>query len=292
MGVAGVSAAARPSGPRVTMWRKLRRLGVAQVLDGLVALPADAGRGSSWSGWPMRCWRPVGRRGRGSAVSARRPRSGPSLGGWRTAVAADYEAVLAEAAAGGGESEVVRRRMVARLRRELQRIGRRDDFPPHGARGGAGAVEDLAATVAADEVGDTRRGACRPSGVLVAGPPICRSGKRCSCSSTIRTRCRRTRRRSTCEGWICPITSGDCTFETMSRRFELDDPVLWMWPASCMKPISPMIGSTPRRPAVWTSSAWLVDGARGRRGVGGDRGDVRRVVQHRRRALLLGREPA
>ena len=29
-----------PSGPRVTVWRKLRRLGVAQVLDGLVALPA------------------------------------------------------------------------------------------------------------------------------------------------------------------------------------------------------------------------------------------------------------
>src|SRR5438067_4365299 len=31
-----------PSGPRVTVWRKLRRLGVVQVLDGLVALPADA----------------------------------------------------------------------------------------------------------------------------------------------------------------------------------------------------------------------------------------------------------
>ena len=34
-----------PSGPRVTVWRKLRRLGVAQVLDGLVALPADARTG-------------------------------------------------------------------------------------------------------------------------------------------------------------------------------------------------------------------------------------------------------
>src|SRR5436190_5024976 len=31
-----------PSGPRVTVWRKLRRLGAVQVLDGLVALPADA----------------------------------------------------------------------------------------------------------------------------------------------------------------------------------------------------------------------------------------------------------
>ena len=31
-----------PSTPRITVWRKLRRLGAAQLLDGLVALPADA----------------------------------------------------------------------------------------------------------------------------------------------------------------------------------------------------------------------------------------------------------
>ncbi|HEX9504889.1 MAG TPA: Chromate resistance protein ChrB, partial [Acidimicrobiia bacterium] len=31
-----------PSTPRITVWRKLRRLGVAQIVDGLVALPLDA----------------------------------------------------------------------------------------------------------------------------------------------------------------------------------------------------------------------------------------------------------
>src|SRR5258708_20224420 len=31
-----------PSTPRITIWRKLKRLGVAQLGDGLVALPADA----------------------------------------------------------------------------------------------------------------------------------------------------------------------------------------------------------------------------------------------------------
>src|SRR4051794_40583323 len=31
-----------PSGPRTTLWRRLKRLGVAQLADGLVALPADA----------------------------------------------------------------------------------------------------------------------------------------------------------------------------------------------------------------------------------------------------------
>ena len=31
-----------PSTPRISVWRKLRQLGVAQLADGLVALPADA----------------------------------------------------------------------------------------------------------------------------------------------------------------------------------------------------------------------------------------------------------
>jgi hypothetical protein len=31
-----------PSGPRTKLWRRLKRLGVAQLSDGLVALPADA----------------------------------------------------------------------------------------------------------------------------------------------------------------------------------------------------------------------------------------------------------
>src|SRR5256714_12839010 len=31
-----------PSTPRIGVWRKLRRLGAVQLVDGLVALPADA----------------------------------------------------------------------------------------------------------------------------------------------------------------------------------------------------------------------------------------------------------
>src|SRR5437773_6627443 len=31
-----------PSTPRIAIWRRLKRLGVAQLLDGLVALPLDA----------------------------------------------------------------------------------------------------------------------------------------------------------------------------------------------------------------------------------------------------------
>ena len=32
-----------PRAPRNTLWRRIKRLGVAQLSDGLVALPADAG---------------------------------------------------------------------------------------------------------------------------------------------------------------------------------------------------------------------------------------------------------
>src|SRR5438874_12088737 len=39
-----------PSTPRSALWRKLRRLGAAQVLDGLAALPLDA-RNREQLGW-------------------------------------------------------------------------------------------------------------------------------------------------------------------------------------------------------------------------------------------------
>ena len=136
-----------PSGPRVTVWRKLRRLGVAQVLDGLVALPADARTREQleWladevveSGGEAWVWL-------GHLGSANQERA--LAGRMAETVAADYDAVIADAGANEGESEVVRRRVVARLRRELQRIGRRDYFPPPRRDVARAAVERLAASV-------------------------------------------------------------------------------------------------------------------------------------------------
>jgi hypothetical protein len=114
----------------VTVWRKLRRLGVAQVLDGLVALPADARTREQleWlayevveAGGEAAIW--LGRLGSAAQERALAQRMA-------NAVAVDYTAVVAEANAAGEERDVVRRRTAARLRRELQRIGRRDFFPP------------------------------------------------------------------------------------------------------------------------------------------------------------------
>jgi hypothetical protein len=117
-----------PSTPRSAVWRKLKRLGVAWLGDGLVALPADprtreqlewvaeevtehGGEATVWLGRPLD----------GTAASAVADRM-------TAAVAAEYEAVAAQAAAVGTADAAARRRAVARLRRELRRIQARDFF--------------------------------------------------------------------------------------------------------------------------------------------------------------------
>jgi len=119
-----------PSTPRIAVWRKLKRLGVAQLLDGLVALPADARTREQleWiadeivqAGGTASVW--LGRPG-----SAAQERSVAAV--MADAIAAEYRAVIADATAGAGADIVERRRTLARLRRELHRIGLRDHFPP------------------------------------------------------------------------------------------------------------------------------------------------------------------
>jgi hypothetical protein len=137
-----------PSGPRVAVWRKLRRLGVAQVLDGLVALPADA-RTPEQLEWladevleargDATVW--LGRLGSAAQERALARRMAE-------AVAADYSAVIAEAEATAEAPDDAPRRRVARLRRELQRIARRDFFPPPEREQAHQAVDRLTLTVA------------------------------------------------------------------------------------------------------------------------------------------------
>lgn len=131
------------------MWRKLRRLGAVQLLDGLVALPADArtkeqlewladevieaeGEATLWLSRP------------GSVGDERRLASRMA-----EAIALEYQALADEARAAASETPTVRRRVAARLRRELVRIERRDFFPPPEREGARRAVEKLANDVEA-----------------------------------------------------------------------------------------------------------------------------------------------
>jgi hypothetical protein len=133
-----------PSTPRIAMWRKLKRLGAAQLLDGLVALPLDsrnrerlewlaeevtdaAGEATIWVGEL------------GSAAQQRELAARMS-----EAVAGEYRAVIEEVGKLRSQASGRRRRSLARLRRELRRIRARDYFPPPERELARQAVEQLA----------------------------------------------------------------------------------------------------------------------------------------------------
>jgi ChrB-like protein len=147
-----------PSTPRVTVWRKLARLGVAQLLDGLVALPADARTKEQleWiadevieAGGEATVW--VGRPGSGQQERAMAQRMAAG-------VADHYRSVAAQAHDALGSADLhVQRRSLARLRRELRRITARDFFPPPERAVAHAAVERLAATLDVDLSGAAQR---------------------------------------------------------------------------------------------------------------------------------------
>lgn len=133
-----------PSTPRIAVWRKLRRLGVVPLSDGLVALPADA-RTREQLDWVVNQVREAG----GTAdVWLARPASAAQerelAAAMASARAAEYQAVLQDATAAGDLARDERVRAVRRLRNELRRIRRRDFFPPP-ERSAAGAAVDLLA---------------------------------------------------------------------------------------------------------------------------------------------------
>ena len=133
-----------PSNPRVAVWRKLERLGVARLGDGLVALPADArtreqldwlaeeileadGVATVWLATP------------GSAAQER-----ATAETMRAGRAAECQAVTEQARAAGAGDVAERARVLRRLRGELRRIGRRDFFPPAEREAARAAVDALA----------------------------------------------------------------------------------------------------------------------------------------------------
>jgi Protein ChrB, N-terminal len=136
-----------PSTPRITVWRKLKRLGVAQVVDGLVALPLDArtkerlewlGDEIAEAGGEATIW--TARLG-----SVRQERELATR--MADTVAAEYRAVVDAAAEVASAPAPVRRRTLARLRRELRRVGQRDYFPPPERAAARTAVDALASAI-------------------------------------------------------------------------------------------------------------------------------------------------
>lgn len=119
-----------PSGPRVTVWRKLRRLGAVQLVDGLVALPASSQNRERFDWLADEVLDAGGEAWTFDAEPGSREQQRALAARLTDAAAEDYRALLDEAEALLASRERLQRRSVDRLRRELHRIEDRDPFPP------------------------------------------------------------------------------------------------------------------------------------------------------------------
>jgi hypothetical protein len=119
-----------PSGPRVTVWRKLRRLGAVQLVDGLVALPASAQNRERFDWLADEILEAGGEAWTFAATPGSKSQQRALAARLTDAAAEDYRSLLEEIEAVLASAERPHRRTVERLRRELRAIEDRDPFPP------------------------------------------------------------------------------------------------------------------------------------------------------------------
>jgi hypothetical protein len=154
-----------PSTPRIAVWRKLRRLGVAQISDGLVALPADA-RTREQLEWVAE---DVSDGGGSASIWLARPATRAQEDQlaevMAAARAAEYRAVIAAATEAAGGDPAARASAVRRLRGELRAIQRRDYCPPAEHDQAQAALRGLSEDSAADGPAESaaRRAGTRPA---------------------------------------------------------------------------------------------------------------------------------
>jgi len=136
-----------PSTPRISVWRKLRRLGAVQLLDGLVGLPLDSRTKEhlEWiadevvaAGGEANIW---------LAHPATKAQERALAAQVAADVGAEYDALVDAAAAAAAEPPGSRKRTAARLRRDLKRIRQRDHFPQRGYERASEAIGVLEASL-------------------------------------------------------------------------------------------------------------------------------------------------
>ena len=136
-----------PSSPRIAIWRRLKALGVAQLGDGVVALPEDV-RTREHFEWVADQVVAAGGTAllmRAQTLSRRDERA--LAQGMADARAVEYRDLISHAegeahSPGGGGARVLKR-----LRRDLRTIQRRDYFPPPEREQAVAALNRLATTL-------------------------------------------------------------------------------------------------------------------------------------------------
>jgi hypothetical protein len=145
-----------PSTPRISVWRKLKRLGVAQISDGLVALPCDTRTRELLEWVADEVLEAGGSAGIWLATPAGLGQEHELAAGMAAARAAEYRGVITQAAAVLAADQETRAAAASRLRAELRRIGRRDYFPPAGRDQARAMVEDLLGRIGAGRLAEQR----------------------------------------------------------------------------------------------------------------------------------------
>ncbi|SFE41987.1 Chromate resistance protein ChrB [Blastococcus tunisiensis] len=151
-----------PSGPRTTLWRRLKRLGVAQLGDGLVALPADARTREQLEWLAGDVAEASGTAGLWVARPASAAQEREVAAGMAAARAQEYLAVAKQCRGAAAAEPADRVRALHRARAEWRAVNRRDFFPPPEREVAAAALRELAAVVAG--------AADRPTPVQVSEP--------------------------------------------------------------------------------------------------------------------------
>ena len=137
-----------PSTPRISVWRKLRRLGAVQLVDGLVALPADASTVEAFDWLADEVVEAGGEAWTWRATPGSKQQHGELRQRLSAAVAEDYRALLAEVE---DAADAPSGRSIERLRRELQQIQARDRFGVKEAEQARRAVERVTRALDAAE---------------------------------------------------------------------------------------------------------------------------------------------
>jgi hypothetical protein len=134
-----------PSTPRIALWRKLRQLGAAQIVDGLVALPSEP-RTREQFGWlAEQIHEAAGEASVWEASLPNRRDERALIAAMSAEVSAEYAAIAAQAGKSARASAPLRARALARLRRELHRIEARDYFAVSEKQAALAALEKLSA---------------------------------------------------------------------------------------------------------------------------------------------------
>ncbi|SRR6266705_965338 len=142
-----------PSTPRIAIWRGLKRLGVAQLADGLVALPADTRTREQLEWVAQDVLEAAGSAGVWLAQPTTAAQERQLARAMMDARAAEYASIVRQAqtamtaGTAGTITPVQQAGIARRLRGELRRIMRRDYFPPAEREAARIALEALTRTV-------------------------------------------------------------------------------------------------------------------------------------------------